>query len=58
MDEKKKKEDVIIENVIEIDERDEKIINDLGLNLKYGMKKKMNEDNVNGNGLIKKLLKG
>lgn len=50
----KTKDAVIIDPVLEMVERDAKIINDLGLNLKYAVNTHVHADHVTGSGELKK----
>ncbi|KAK3880218.1 hypothetical protein Pcinc_015287 [Petrolisthes cinctipes] len=52
------KEAVLIDPVIELAERDAKLVQELGLNLKYVMNTHMHADHITGTGLLKKLVPG
>ncbi|KAK4292573.1 hypothetical protein Pmani_034661 [Petrolisthes manimaculis] len=52
------KEAVLIDPVIELAERDAKLVEELGLNLKYVMNTHMHADHITGTGLLKKLVPG
>lgn len=52
------KECVLIDPVLEQVERDTKLINELGLKLKYAMNTHMHADHITGTGLLKKTLPG
>uniref|UniRef100_A0A1B6FJV1 Persulfide dioxygenase ETHE1, mitochondrial n=1 Tax=Cuerna arida TaxID=1464854 RepID=A0A1B6FJV1_9HEMI len=49
---------VLIDPVIEHAERDAKLINELGFNLKYAMNTHMHADHITGSGLLKKMIPG
>ncbi|XP_067011311.2 persulfide dioxygenase ETHE1, mitochondrial [Anabrus simplex] len=51
-------EAVIIDPVLEMAERDAKLIEELGLRLKYAMNTHMHADHITGTGLLKKLIPG
>lgn len=50
------KEAVLIDPVIELAERDQKAVQELGLNLKYALNTHMHADHITGTGLLKKLI--
>lgn len=52
------KEAVLIDPVIELAERDAKLVEELGLNLKYVMNTHVHADHITGTGLLKKLVPG
>lgn len=52
------KQAVLIDPVLEKAERDAKLINELGLNLKYALNTHMHADHITGTGYLKKLLPG
>eukprot|EP00095_Tigriopus_kingsejongensis_P004206 snap_masked-scaffold208_size258758-processed-gene-1.13 protein:Tk04206 transcript:snap_masked-scaffold208_size258758-processed-gene-1.13-mRNA-1 annotation:"hypothetical protein DAPPUDRAFT_231232" len=49
-------EAVLIDPVIELAERDQKALDDLGLKLKFAMNTHMHADHITGTGLLKKLI--
>jgi len=51
-------EAVLIDPVIDLAERDAKIINQLGLTLKYAMNTHMHADHITGTGVLKSLIPG
>ncbi|XP_049769232.1 persulfide dioxygenase ETHE1, mitochondrial isoform X1 [Schistocerca serialis cubense] len=54
----KSKEAVLIDPVLEMAERDAKLITELGLTLKYAMNTHVHADHITGTGLLKRLLPG
>ncbi|XP_050695960.1 persulfide dioxygenase ETHE1, mitochondrial-like [Eriocheir sinensis] len=52
------KDAVLVDPVIELAERDAKLISEMGLNLKYVMNTHMHADHITGSGLLKKLVPG
>lgn len=54
----KTKEAVLIDPVIELAERDAKLVGELGLDLKYVMNTHVHADHITGTGLLKKLVPG
>ncbi|KAI9553915.1 hypothetical protein GHT06_019185 [Daphnia sinensis] len=52
------KEAIIIDPVIDLADRDAKIIDNLGLKLKYSVNTHMHADHITGTGVLKKLLPG
>ncbi|XP_014234587.2 persulfide dioxygenase ETHE1, mitochondrial [Trichogramma pretiosum] len=52
------KESILIDPVIEWAERDAKVVEELGLNLKYAMNTHMHADHITGTGKLKKLVPG
>ncbi|XP_046648781.1 persulfide dioxygenase ETHE1, mitochondrial-like isoform X1 [Daphnia pulicaria] len=54
----KSKEAVLIDPVIDLAERDAKVVDNLGLKLKYSVNTHMHADHITGSGVLKKLLVG
>nr|CAH0111035.1 unnamed protein product [Daphnia galeata] len=54
----KSKEAVLIDPVIDLAERDVRLIDNLGLKLKYSINTHMHADHITGSGVLKKLLLG
>lgn len=52
------KEAILVDPVIDLAERDAKIIDNLGLKLKYSINTHMHADHITGTGVLKKLLPG
>lgn len=52
------KDAVLVDPVIDLAERDAKLISEMGLNLKYVMNTHMHADHITGSGLLKKLVPG
>lgn len=52
------KEAIIIDPVIELVERDQKVLDELSLNLKYALNTHVHADHITGSGKLKKLYEG